>query len=94
MGEKGLKDAITSLSPGYHLDEHNPGSASYRDAAGRPGPERIRWDDAHGAWSPPGFESDPSDPQRLFNPTTGQNAIWDDAKGGWIDTSTGQSVSR
>jgi hypothetical protein len=53
----------------------------------------IIWYPAHGVWQPPGFETDPSDPARLFNPTTGQNAVWDDKAGAFIDAKTGQPLS-
>lgn len=52
----------------------------------------ITWDPAHGVWRPPGFNPDPSDPSRLFNSTTGQNAVWDDKAGAFIDTKTGAII--
>ena len=78
----------TGLS-GKPMTYTEPGQA-YPD--GRPG-RAITWDDEHGTWRPPGFSSDPSDHDRVFNQATGQNGVWDGDKQAWIDTATGQPIS-
>ena len=36
--------------------------------------------------------TDPTDPNRIFNPHTGQNGVWDDDKKQWIDAQTGKPI--
>ena len=40
-----------------------------------------------------GWERDVTDHRRAFNPETGQNAHWDDDKGQWIDSKTGEGLT-
>ncbi len=37
-------------------------------------------------------EQDPTDPERAYDPTTGQNLHWDRAKKTWIDSKTGKAL--
>lgn len=104
MGEKGLA-AMEKLPKGYYAPApgsrvpgtrgDGPGTSTEAGQAfpddGRPG-YPISWDDSHGTWRPPGFNSDPTDPDRLFNSATGQNAVWDDKAGGYIDSQTGKPI--
>lgn len=97
MGEKGTRDfekLVTTLPTGYHLgpigDDNPKGGVAKLDGP-RPGLP-ISWDDEHGTWRPPGFVPASGDPDRLFNQTTGQNAVWDDKAGGYIDTQTGKAI--
>lgn len=91
---------MEKLPKGYYIPapgEHPAGTTSQQDPGmafpnGRPG-HPITWDDAHGAWRPPGFTPDAGDSDRIFNSTTGQNGVWDDKSGKWIDTKTGQPIS-
>jgi hypothetical protein len=39
------------------------------------------------------WERDVTDHGRAFNPETGQNAHWDDDKGQWIDSKTGEGLT-
>jgi hypothetical protein len=91
MGEKGLQ-IIEKLPTGYHIDPpgegYKPGVAHPDGLPGLP----IIWDDAHGTWMPPGFVPEPGDPNHLFNQTTGQNAVWNDKTGSYIDTQTGKAL--
>lgn len=87
MGEKGLA-AMEKLPTGYHIDGGRPGVAK---PDGRPGLP-IVWDPDKGVWGPPGFVSDPGDPNRAFNQTTGKNAVWDDKAHQWIDAQTGKPI--
>jgi hypothetical protein len=103
MGEKGL-DAIEKLPLDYYIPA--PGSTHPGPAGktapdvqpgeaypnGRPG-HAITWDAEHGAWRPPGFNADPTDPERVFNQATGQNGVWDGDKHQWIDAATGQTLT-
>lgn len=41
-----------------------------------------------------GWERDPSDHTRALNPTTGQNAYYDEDSQQWIDPKNGQPLSR
>ena len=36
---------------------------------------------------------DPTDPTRAFNDKTGQNVVWDDKKGQWIDVKNGEGLT-
>ncbi|MBF6605935.1 MAG: hypothetical protein IVW53_10180, partial [Chloroflexi bacterium] len=40
-----------------------------------------------------GWERDPADHRRAFNPETGQNGHWDEDKGQWIDSKTGEGLT-
>lgn len=88
MGEKGL-EPMEKLPPGYHINAGHPGVAQ---PDGRPGPP-LQWSTTHQAWTPPGFTTDPGDPDRIFNQATGGNGVWDDKSGKWIDAKTGQPIS-
>lgn len=91
MGEKGLA-VIDKLPSGYHIVKGKD-SGFHADPDGiRPGLP-LAWDDKHGVWTPPGFVPDASDPDRSFNQTTGQNAVWDEKAGKWIDTKTGKPLT-
>ena len=90
MGEKGLwwqHDAVQKLPPGYVILSDGGGKWDGL----RPG-WPIKWDEKHGVWMPPGFFPDPDDPDRLFNQFTGQNAVWDDKTGQYIDTQTAKPI--
>lgn len=93
MGEKGLVDALKKLPKGARIDPDTPGAAFPPDPLGlnRPGP-RIWWDEDKGAWTPVGFQVDPTDSTRVFNPDTGQNGVWDGDRGAWIDAQTGKPI--
>jgi len=108
MGEKGI-EPLQKLPKGYYAPApgtHVPGAGGITglrnpDATtepgqafptGRPG-YPITWEDEHGTWRPPGFKSDPSESDHIFNQTTGQNGVWDDDKKQWIDAKTGQPIS-
>ena len=51
----------------------------------------LKWDSSG---HDKGWERDSSDHARAFNPATGQNAAWDPDRGQWIDTKTGQGLTR
>lgn len=94
MGEKGL-ELIERLPQGYHIDPPGKDGSPVPGVAipdGRPG-YRITWDQTHGTWRPPGFEPSAGDNDHVFNPTTGQNGVWDGDKQQWIDTQTGKPLT-
>ncbi|MHB8686397.1 MAG: hypothetical protein ACYDB4_04270 [Candidatus Dormibacteraceae bacterium] len=91
MGEKGLMSALQSIPPGYEVDPDHPGRAKLKDPLGRPGPG-ISWNEDKGAWTPPGFKNDPSDRDRIFNSETGQNGVWDEKAGTWVDAKSGEPI--
>ena len=108
---------MLKLPPGYIIPAHGsdiPGTTAltgttttagqaYPPGGGTP----ITWDDEHGAWRPPGYEPDPSDPghykeyevkdqgigKGFAKEPTGNTAYWDDEAGKFIDTKTGKAVS-
>jgi len=101
VGEKGL-GAIEKLPPDYWIPASgsvvpggtgqvltSPGQAYPTGGPGYP----LFWDEEHGVWGPPGFAPDPSDPTRIFRPDTGQNGIWDEGSGHWVDPQTGQPIT-
>jgi len=45
-----------------------------------------------GAWIPPGFLDDATDPTRIFIADTGVNGVWDADTGQWIITATGAPI--
>ena len=45
-----------------------------------------------GAWIPPVFLDDATDPTRIFIADTGVNGVWDADTGQWIITATGAPI--
>ena len=90
VGEKGLQQ-IEKMPPGYKITSDSaPGTAQWDGV--RPGYGLV-WDPEKGVWVPPGFHgTDPTDPNRIFNPHTGQNGVWGDDKKQWIDAQTGKPI--
>ena len=43
-------------------------------------------------WEPGTRHADYSDPDRAFDPKSGQNFVWDEEKGAWIDAKTGECI--
>ncbi len=100
MGEKGtfevIRGAMQKLPDGYVVkkEKTTDGRDSFiaRWDGVRPGLP-LWWDERHGVWTPPGFGYDPSDPDRIFNQTTGKNGVWDDKARQWIDAQTGKPLT-
>lgn len=42
---------------------------------------------------PKSFNWNWSDSDHAFNEATGQNAVWDEGRGQWIDSKTGEGIS-
>jgi hypothetical protein len=96
MGEKGtaavINDVVNQLPPGYRIVKGVDQGFHAEPAGPRPGLP-LSWNDAHNGWNPPGFNPDPTDPNRIFNKLSGQNGVWDDKANQWIDSQTGRPLS-
>jgi len=92
--EKGpdYKAAIDKLPAGYKIEKTPDGPGFYAAYDSVRPSRHITWDDKHGVWRPPGLLPQPGDEDRLFDTTTGQNAVWDEKSKSWIDTKTGKAL--
>jgi len=92
--QKGISfsEAMKKLPSGYKIVHGRDGGFHAEPDSLRPGLP-LAWDEAHGTWTPPGYVPNVGDPDRAFNPTAGQNAVWDDKAGKWIDAQTGKVLS-